>query len=74
MKLHFSMCMQCGSMPRYQGIVQWFKRKGIEAEFSNEPGADGSFEVYKDGELIYSKTQTGKYPTPPEIQALVEGK
>lgn len=74
MKLHFVMCLQCGSRPRYDGMRQYFKQKNVDAEFSFEAGPDGSFEVTMDGTQIYSKLETGKYPTPPELLAIIESK
>jgi selT/selW/selH-like putative selenoprotein len=31
------------------------------------PGARGSFEVFKDGRLVYSKLSTGKFPLDQEV-------
>lgn len=53
---------------------QYFKQKNVDAEFSFEAGPDGSFEVSMDGVQIYSKLETGKYPTPPELLAIIESK
>lgn len=38
---------------------------GIEVEI--EPGRTGSFEITRDGTLLYSKLSTGQFPTEDEI-------
>jgi predicted Rdx family selenoprotein len=38
------------------------------------PGEKGIFDVLKDGKLIYSKHQTGRFPNAGEVTALVKGK
>ena len=40
---------------------------GVEAELIK--GDNGVFDVVVDGELIYSKQQTGRFPDPDEILA-----
>ncbi|MBV8829410.1 MAG: Rdx family protein [Acidobacteriaceae bacterium] len=37
-------------------------------------GAPGSFRVLVNGEQVYSKAQTGRSPTPPEIIQLIREK
>jgi len=34
------------------------------------PSSGGVFEVHLDGELIFSKKEVGRFPTPEEIKAL----
>jgi selenoprotein W-related protein len=41
--------------------------RGVEAELVG--GDNGIFDVVVDGELIYSKHQTGRFPDPDEILA-----
>ena len=41
--------------------------RGVEAELIK--GDNGVFDVVVDGELIYSKQQTGRFPDPDEILA-----
>jgi len=43
--------------------------KGVEATAS--PGAKGQFDVLRDGELVYSKHETGRFPDEAEIASLV---
>lgn len=64
-KIHVSMCETCGCMPRYKGMEGYLKQKGYECSF--EYGETGTFEVYCDGQLIWSKKECGEYPIPPQI-------
>lgn len=41
------------------------KQKGYDVSY--EYGETGTFEVYCDDKLIFSKKETGRYPVPPEI-------
>jgi len=41
--------------------------KNIQIEFVKSSG--GAFEVSLDGELIFSKLNTGRFPSPEEIKA-----
>jgi predicted Rdx family selenoprotein len=42
--------------------------KGIDARAI--PGGKGQFDVFRDGELIYSKRETGRFPDEAEITSL----
>jgi selenoprotein W-related protein len=42
---------------------------GLEAELVKKSG--GIFEVYKDGHLIFSKVQLGRFPQPGEVLKLL---
>jgi len=44
---------------------------GVEAELI--AGDGGVFEVRVDGELVFDKAQTGRFPKPGEVAALVQG-
>ena len=37
-------------------------------------GRDGVFEVEVDGELVYSKKSTGRFPEPGEVEAALRGR
>jgi len=43
--------------------------KGVEA--TAIPGGKGQFDVLRDGELVYSKHDTGRFPDEAEIASLV---
>lgn len=47
------------------------KDLGIEPELIK--GDRGVFDVEKDGELVYSKHQSGRFPEPSEVVALLRG-
>jgi selT/selW/selH-like putative selenoprotein len=38
------------------------------------PGVGGAFEITVDGRLLFSKKQTGRFPTDEEIDALGAGR
>lgn len=43
-------------------------RYGAEVELV--PGVGGAFEITADGRLVFSKKQTGRFPTDEEIDAI----
>jgi selT/selW/selH-like putative selenoprotein len=47
-------------------------RTAFAVETELIPGKDGIFDVTVDGSLIYSKDQTGRFPNPDEISALIK--
>ncbi|MFQ5489787.1 MAG: Rdx family protein [Phycisphaerae bacterium] len=53
-------------MPKAASLADAIKSAlGIEAELIE--GAGGVFDVKADGELIYSKGETGQFPEHPEV-------
>jgi selenoprotein W-related protein len=38
------------------------------------PGANGRYEVTVNGETIFSKADTGRFPEPEEIEGLLQGR
>ena len=46
--------------------------KDIIADIELIPGDGGAFEITVNGELIYSKLETGRHADPPEILELFE--
>jgi selT/selW/selH-like putative selenoprotein len=47
--------------------VAELKANGIQAK--DIPGSSGQFDVVRDGELVYSKHETGRFPEHDEILA-----
>jgi selenoprotein W-related protein len=47
------------------------KDLGVEPELIK--GDQGIFDVAKDGELVYSKHETGRFPEPEEVVTLLGG-
>ncbi len=37
------------------------------------PGSGGVFEVSRDGEIVYNKADTGRFPKPGEVTAILKG-
>ena len=60
-------------MPRAAGLAD-----AIQAQFDIEPqlikGKDGIFEIRLDGELVYSKAASGRFPEPGEAEGLLGAK
>jgi selT/selW/selH-like putative selenoprotein len=48
------------------------KANGIEA--SDLPGGKGQFDVIRDGETVFSKRETGRFPEHDEILAALESR
>ena len=48
------------------------KKYGAEVELV--PGVGGVFEITVDGQLAFSKKQTGRFPTDEEVEAIGAGK
>jgi selT/selW/selH-like putative selenoprotein len=46
--------------------------KGIPA--TDIPGAKGQFDVLRDGELVFSKHETGRFPEHEEILSALQAK
>lgn len=44
------------------------------SEWTLIPSGGGRFEVTVDGELVYSKAQTGRFPEPHEIQEAIKAR
>ncbi|CAL5970626.1 Selenoprotein_W [Hexamita inflata] len=57
-------------MPRFKGLQGFLKGKGIDCDY--EYGNFGDFEVHYKGQLIYSKQETGTYPSPPQVLEAIE--
>lgn len=47
-------------------------RKELEANVALERGSGGVFKIWSDGELIYDKDRTGRFPRPGEINRLLK--
>ena len=45
------------------------RERGVEA--SATPGGKGQFDVIKDGELVFSKHEAGRFPGEDEVERLV---
>jgi len=45
--------------------------QGKDVDARAMPGGKGQFDVVRDGELVYSKHETGRFPDEDEIASLV---
>ena len=62
-------CTACGYLPRAQwmaGEILTALQEDI-ATFSLQPGGGGCFEWTVDGDLVYSKRATGRFPEVDEV-------
>ena len=48
-------------------------REGLGVDTKLIEGSGGVFDVTVDGELVYSKHQTGRFPNPGEVLELAKG-
>jgi selenoprotein W-related protein len=59
-------CTSCGFRSRAEKLAQELLDEfGVESKLV--VGEVGSFEVYVNGELIFSKAEAGKFPNPGEV-------
>jgi selenoprotein W-related protein len=52
-------------------LVAEIKRQGRDIETHLIKGSGGQFEVALEGKVIFSKKETGRFPTPQEILDLI---
>lgn len=45
------------------------RERGVDAK--STPGGKGQFDILRDGELVYSKHETGRFPGESEVERLV---
>lgn len=57
-------------MPRAAGLADEIeKRFGVRSDLIK--GAGGIFDVKVDGDLVFSKKQAGRFPTPGEVERAI---
>jgi len=71
-KISIEYCTSWGYTPKAVSLASVFleNKKNSIAELKILPSSGGVFEVHLDGELIFSKKEVGRFPTPEEIKAL----
>ena len=47
-------------------------KQALGVETTLHPGSGGVFEVSRDGEIVYTKADTGRFPKPGEITAILK--
>ena len=66
MKVRIEYCGACGYERRARMLATAIRAaKGVDSELLAASG--GMFEVYRDGDLIFSKRASGRFPEEPEI-------
>jgi selenoprotein W-related protein len=70
MKVVITYCLPCHYEPRALAAGATFKELGAEVGYVKSHG--GVFDITLDGELKFSKKQTGRFPTDEEIEALAK--
>jgi selenoprotein W-related protein len=68
MKVVITYCLPCNYEPRARETGATFEAAGAEVAYVK--GHSGIFDITVDGELKFSKKQTGRFPTAEEIEAL----
>ena len=54
-------------------MKQEIGKEFLNAYINIRPGARGAFEVFKDGELLFSKLELDRFPNDGEIANLIQG-
>ena len=70
MKVVITYCLPCNYEPRARETGAKFEAAGAEVAYVK--GHSGIFDITVDGELKFSKQQTGRFPTDDEVEDLVE--
>ena len=74
MDLQIEYCTAWGYLPTAVSLTQELldKYKTDIKGLTLVPGSGGCFEVTSNGDLIYSKLQTGEFPTTKQITSAIE--
>ena len=66
-------CTTCGFRSKAEDVSKGLKKEyGVEAEI--QVGDTGSFDVYVNDELIFSRFEEGRFPTNEELVELIDKK
>ena len=70
MQISIKYCGRCNYLPRATSLAATIKQTtGSEPKLIR--GDDGIFDVRRDGELVFSKHETGRFPEEDEILKLL---
>ena len=70
-RLTIEYCVTCNYYPRAAGLAEELERKfGLKAQLIK--GSRGIFDVTFEGELLFSKIRSGRFPEPGEAERLLE--
>ncbi len=69
-------CTQCGWLMRAAWMAQELLTTFVEeiGELTLQPGTGGIFEVWVEGELVFSRKEQGRFPDIKEVKQLVRDK
>ena len=69
MKVHIEFCEKWNYHPDFDRVSKQVKKliPDVHVEGNSKPPRSGAFEVTIDGELVYSKFQTGNFPNMEDI-------
>jgi selT/selW/selH-like putative selenoprotein len=68
--IEIHLCEQCGYRTRATSLAdELFKEFGVEASLII--GEVGTFDVFVNGQLIFSKKETKRFPTPGEVTGII---
>jgi selT/selW/selH-like putative selenoprotein len=70
MKVVITYCAPCNYEPRARSIGAKFESSGAEVAYVRSHG--GVLDIALDGQLKFSKKQTGRFPTDEEVEALAK--
>jgi len=71
-KVHVEYCGRWGYGPRYQALAARIAQAVPSAVCHGEVGRQSSFEVSVNGDLVYSKLQSGNFPDYEDVVKVVE--
>jgi selenoprotein W-related protein len=66
MQIEIYHCTSCGFRTRANALADEIQRE-FDVQANLVVGAIGSFDVYLNGDLIFSKAEAGRFPNPDEI-------
>ena len=74
MKIHIEFCIKWNYEPEFDRVSKIIQsiNSDIEVSSNQQPPRSGAFEISLNNKLIYSKFQTGKFPTEEEIISLIQ--
>ena len=71
MKIEIHYCIQWNYKPDAASLADELK-KSLSVDADLVPGKGGIFDVLVDGDLVYSKAKTGRFPEPGEVTRKIQ--
>ena len=73
MKIDIHYCQEWNYKPKAASLAEEL-RKAIGVEADIIPGSKGIFNVIVDGDNVFSKHKTGRFPEPGEVAGIIKQK